>query len=358
MNRSRISLILLTTAAFCGTVRGQQNQDCNLLLFKEGAKYGYLNTTGRVIIPPLFDGARAFSDGVAIVSIGGRLAILNPSGKVNDLQVKLEGKYDTIFDFSDGLARFRIGGSKWAASDMVYGGKVGYISKVGKVVINAELPEEAHDFKEGLALVRVNGKFGYIDKSGKYAIAPQFDYAYDFSEGLAVVNHGLSQRSHGKNGYIDKSGRWVIPPQYDGASYFSEGLAAVKVEAKWGYIDRTGRIVIAPQYDTAKEFSEGLGAVEVIVFRAGYSISDNWGFINRTGEWVIKPLFSDAHDFSDGLANVRLGTAGWAYVDKAGKVILEQEWLGLVGDFCNGVARDKTLLKYMDKTGKIVWEKK
>ncbi len=55
----------------------------------------------------------------------------------------------------------------------------------------------------GLFCVNVNGKYGYIDKTGKYVINPQFDYAGSFSEGLAVVEIG------GKWGYIDKTGKFI-----------------------------------------------------------------------------------------------------------------------------------------------------
>ena len=46
----------------------------------------------------------------------------------------------------------------------------------------------AHNFKEGLALVYTNnGKYGYVDTRGEMVIKPVYDYAVDFSEGLAVV---------------------------------------------------------------------------------------------------------------------------------------------------------------------------
>jgi len=62
-------------------------------------------------------------------------------------------------------------------------------------------------------------------------------------------------------GYIDKTGKTVIEPQFDDARNFQEELARVKINKKWGYIDKTGKMVIEPQFDRAFGFSEGLANV-------------------------------------------------------------------------------------------------
>ena len=59
------------------------------------------------------------------------------------------------------------------------------------------------------------------------------DY-YGFSDGLAVVE------LNDKFGYIDKTGREVIPLIYDYASEFAAGLASVELHGNWGYIDKQG----------------------------------------------------------------------------------------------------------------------
>jgi len=61
--------------------------------------------------------------------------------------------------------------------------------------------------KESIRLfpIVVNDKWGYIDKTGKIVIEPQFDYAYKFSEQLARVRIG--DEKTGKYGYIDTIGR-------------------------------------------------------------------------------------------------------------------------------------------------------
>ena len=60
-----------------------------------------------------------------------------------------------------------------------------------------------------------------------------------------------------KWGYIDKTGKYVIASQFDACSTFFRGLASVRVGDKWGYIDLTGRYTINPQFDQALPFFEG-----------------------------------------------------------------------------------------------------
>lgn len=80
-------------------------------------------------------------------------------------------------------------------------------------------------------------KLGEIDKTGKVVINPQFDWAFNFSEGLAAV------KIDGKYGYINKAGTVVIYPQFDVAENFSDGFAVVEIEGKWGCINSTGKII-------------------------------------------------------------------------------------------------------------------
>ncbi len=90
----------------------------------------------------------------------------------------------------------------------------------------------ARDFSEGLAAVKKDGLWGYIDTDGKYAVEPKYYGAWSFSEGLAAV-----QDKNGKWGFIDKSGNEVVAAAYDGAWYFSKGLAVVVSGNRYGYIN-------------------------------------------------------------------------------------------------------------------------
>ena len=61
-----------------------------------------------------------------------------------------------------------------------------------------------------------------------------YDYVAEYSEGLAGV------KLNGKWGFIDKSGTLVIPCKYDDAWAFSEGRAEVKLNGKRGYVNKSG----------------------------------------------------------------------------------------------------------------------
>ena len=62
----------------------------------------------------------------------------------------------------------------------------GYVDKDKNVVIPFSF-ERAHPFKEGMAVVRKDGKYGYINTSGDLVIPCIYYNAVDFNEGVAHV---------------------------------------------------------------------------------------------------------------------------------------------------------------------------
>ncbi|MEJ7577285.1 MAG: WG repeat-containing protein [Pyrinomonadaceae bacterium] len=77
-----------------------------------------------------------------------------------------------------------------------------------------------------LFYVVLNGKIGFIDKSGRVVIKPQFSVIDDFSEGLALVSWGSDY------GFIDETGKVIAKPQYDYSWGFREGFAGVQIRDK------------------------------------------------------------------------------------------------------------------------------
>jgi len=293
-----------------------------LAAVKINNKWGYIDKTGNIIIPPQFDDVYGygFSEGLAKVRINGKYGYIDQTGNV-----VIPPQFDhASYKFSEGL------------SVVVANHKYGYIDKTGKMIITLQF-DLAANFSEGLAQVEINNKYGYIDQTGKIIITPQFDYTNgNFSEGLAAVE------INNKYGYIDQTGKMIIPLQFDGADNFSEGLAAVKINDKWGYIDKTGNIIITPKFESmgdgtefAGNFSEGLATVK---------INGNYGYIDKTGKMITPLQFDLAANFSEGLAVVEINDK-WGYIDKTGKMIITPQFDDSNG-FSEGLARVKINEKY------------
>ena len=218
-------------------------------------------------------------------------------------------------------------------------GKWGYINKAGEMMIEPQYLF-ASDFFNGLALIAVSSKkWGYINKNGQEIIKPQYDQGNDFSEGYAAV------RINKKYGYIDILGKVVIDFKYDYASPFLGGIAAIKIGGKYGFIDKTGKVLISPIYDDVKDLSENMIAVKE---------NGKWGYIDKVGKTVIKPTFSNASSFSDNMAAVQVGTL-WGFIDKSGRLVVTTKY-DMASDFNEGLAAvsSNRKLGYIDKQGSIV----
>ena len=83
-------------------------------------------------------------------------------------------------------------------------------------------------------------EFGYIDRTGKFVIPPQFSDAHPFSGGIAKI------QDDGKYGFINRDGKLITELMFDDASDFVDGIASVKLGTRTGYIDRTGKYIWSP----------------------------------------------------------------------------------------------------------------
>ncbi|MEO5675357.1 MAG: WG repeat-containing protein [Chitinophagales bacterium] len=147
--------------------------NCN----KDSCKYGFINRFGKWIVPPIYDDAYEFSEGLSLV-------------------------HDKHLGY-------------------------GYIDIDGKVIIPPSFTD-AGTFSEGLAGIQ-NGDsalYGFIDIFGNMQIAPTFKKAGAFREGLAPVADKDNMW-----GFIDHNGNWVIKPQYEFALPFIKGRARVMLMA-------------------------------------------------------------------------------------------------------------------------------
>ncbi|MBI3511908.1 MAG: WG repeat-containing protein [Bacteroidetes bacterium] len=223
-------------------------------IYKYG-KYGFIDTTGKIIISPVYDEVMTFSNGFAAVRNGTKWGFVDHTGKEI-----IPLHYTSVGSFSkEGLARAAV------------------------------FPNEADmgPPKNGMSYEEYEPYAGYIDKTGKWVIKPQFTSAGDFSEGLAPasVDYQLA-------GFIDRNGKFVIEPKYDYCGEFSDGIAYVKIRTYNGiYIDKTGK--------TSKIYTvDNPPPDKSVPLHLDVDANDRYGFIDDKGKVVIEHNYRKAGNFS------------------------------------------------------------
>jgi hypothetical protein len=324
--------------------------------FVRDGKVGFIDSQGREVIPPRFSNAgdtAHFNNGLAPVfeaSVGS--GYINPSGKfvIGPTQVWGWGR-----PFHEGIAGVLI----WVKN----GGhnRPGWIDRSGKLIFSG-MGAEGTYFSDGLmSMPGPNGKWGFVDKYFQFVIQPQFDFAYEFSEGRAEVTIGH------KSGFIDQSGKVVVPLKYDMVWPFQDGLARVRNDIpngtvmtmegdqpdyryQYGFVDRQGNEVIPLQFEEATYFFEGYAMAVPVEFKL-------FGIIDKQGRFVHVPEFEDGGEFHDGLARACLNSK-CGYVDTSGAWVIPPSFIS-ARDFWHGLAgvtwKDGEY-GYVDKTGKTIWK--
>lgn len=267
---------------------------------KKTKKYGFINEQMEKIIPCEYDFCTHFLDGFAFVYRMNEIAcLIDKKGDIHNLPENQKDPRRFKEDFS-----------------VVYNSEKGYgfVNKMGDEVIPCQF-DFARNFSDGLACVELNNRYGFIDKTGKIIIPCIYKGAFDFSEGFAYV-----MNSNGDSGYINKTGKMVIKGEgYD----FSEGLAAIIKVSGTEFIDKSGNVVFSTPF-RCRSFSDGLAAA---------MYDDKVGYIDKTGKLVIPFKYDDDHDFwrmeriscdfSDGVALVADEWLGPKYfINKRGEIVV------------------------------------
>ncbi len=320
------------------------------------------------------------------IKLNGKFGCMDILGKL-----AIDTKFDNIKCSTDELIPFELN-DKW-----------GFINQSGEIILEPQFnligTGNSTYFSEGLAIVCMNDKCGYIDSSGNYILKPIYDYAENFSEGVAKVyfnkydllgnkiqnsesiyinkegkplfpdsgfiplsefSDGLAKVEVGKKQvFIDKLGQIILDPkEINMTSNFQDGLALYshKEVHRYGYADKNGQIIIPAQFKQAGDFQEGLAQV---MFENG-----KYGFIDKTGKTIIEPQFEYADSFYEGRAVIRVD-GKFGYLDKEGKIVIPIQFCS-VERFVNGLARvsfddqnlpsEKRKSGYIDKLGNFVWQ--
>lgn len=200
-------------------------------------RYGLKDDKGTIVVSAKFDFIRDFYSGlsygvvdtVTMACMASTWSIKYGLAHPNTYRcglIDIDGKFivppdfDVLFPLSETLAVFTIGCN--GGFNCQLGEKGLYSIRERKILINPQF-DGLGALVDGLIPVKIDGKWGYIDTSGKYVIQPQFTHASSFRDGLAQV--GLLD-------YIDKTGTYVYRGSIGALQPKPKSIPAFSVDAK------------------------------------------------------------------------------------------------------------------------------
>lgn len=157
-----------------------------LFWIREEGRFGYIDARGDVVIPARFTTTYGFSEGLAAAKLDGRMGYIDTRGAW-----VIPPQFAFTYGFSEGLA--------WTQREE--GGKYGAIDCAGRWVIEPTFTEMPQPFSEGRAIVKIDGKYGYVDRTGQLVIPARYGKPHKFTGGAAQVH------LDGKHLWIDRDGR-------------------------------------------------------------------------------------------------------------------------------------------------------
>jgi WG containing repeat len=188
-------------------------------------------------------------------------------------------------------------------------GKFYQVNKKGKT-IGTKTWEEASVFSEGLASVKDNNKYGFIDTLGKTQIDTKYAIVSQFTKGAAIV------KLNNELFLINKKGEPLGTAKYEAAGVPDNGTFPVQKDGKAGLIDSKGNTIIDFKYNSILYMSED---------RVWAAKDGKWGLLDNKGKPLTEFIYQAAYDFKDGFARVVLNDK-IGVVNKSGKLVVPAEY--------------------------------
>lgn len=187
-----------------------------------------------------------------------------------------------------------------------------HVNKKGKPISNKTW-EETGTFNEGLAMVKENGRWGFIDTLGKKIIDTKYDVVSNFTKGAAMV------KQNNDFFLINKKGEMIGSEKYEAAGVPDNGTFPVQKNKLAGLVDSKGNVIVDFKYNSILYMSED---------RVWASKEGKWGLLDNKGKELTDFIYQGAYDFKDGYARVVLNDK-IGVVNKAGKEILPAAYQSL-----------------------------
>ncbi|PRY87975.1 WG repeat-containing protein [Mongoliibacter ruber] len=308
----------------------------NYLIAKEATGYGLINREGNYVLRPVIDHLVYLEDdhfyaydgnqymlikgreGKADISYSSYHKITNEDGVLLEY---IHGKLRRVMK-NDGILLDQVGMEKvLSVGEKHYNvflrdNTIGLLGPKGWEVKPVGGVEKILPGREGMYPAMKDGKLGYVDALGKWAIEPKFEDAQKFNEGFAAVKSGNQW------GFINRNGEWIASPQFDQGGEFKRGLAMVRLSGKQNLIDRSGNLLLSEGYQRIS-----LGADNYFITE-----EDNaFGLIAPDGKEIVAPKFQELRREDLNKILVRFGDK-YGILDENGDYLLPLYYKSIVFD--------------------------
>lgn len=356
----------------------------------EENKYGYIDKTGEIAIPPLFDRVENFKESYAAVKFAGKWGIIDTKGEIvtpfifdsivpNSLNSK-EGYFKAVRHGKQGLVNlngntiipFKLDRIDFfdLKKNYVKGkidGKVGITDVRGNVLIpfkfdRLDYHHSHRNLRRDYFVAEVNGKEGIVDLNGNPILPFKFDRIEQYALNIILARkYGITGKPD-VIGKIDRHNKFVPFISQDD-SYFASGILVVSYPDHYSdrtcIINKDGKLLVsatssrAGKAEKINNLCRSLAGIEVnnyaveestkliqgdnpfdYYFKEGLlaiSINNQYGYVNLKGELAIPQLYDRASYFSSGLAMVRQGDR-LGFIDRSGEMVIEaKDYLPFAG---------------------------
>ncbi|HPO50343.1 MAG TPA: WG repeat-containing protein, partial [Spirochaetota bacterium] len=285
------------------------------LKIKYDNKLGYINSFGDILIPPVLEGTEIgnYNSKYVWVKSPPKFFIMDNDFNTTCSSEKLN--YDDIYNFSEGIALVR------------KNSKYGYIDKNGKVIVNP-VYEDGTNFNSNVAFVKEDNLWGMINKTGNFIIKPYYDWVWGSQNDYYAV------KKNNYYGIVNKNGKVVVEIKYDWVEIIKEkNNAILSLEGKKGCVDlKNGKTLINFDYEDILYINE---AERFIIKKdALYYICDEDGKTlgNRYDNIYNDYYFSDYFYFTKNY--------NYGIIDKNDELILKEDKYA----FLKVISKDKKLI--------------
>ncbi|MET1410793.1 WG repeat-containing protein [Roseibium sp. HPY-6] len=217
----------------------------------------------------------------------------------------------------------------------------GYVEQRSKGLRIPHSFQDAGQFSEGLAAVKIDEKYGYIDRTGKMVISPRYDLAGSFEKGLAEVFTGQLA------GLIDQSGKYVVEPQFGRLFRFTGNTFLVTDSPRWRDTDAAYKL--SQQISVYQERENRFGLYHIENGR----ISDKRYFIKKFDDFSRGLIWASENELKDAKFGLLRSDGTWQITPRYRSVSQPFNGLATVSGYPRKDG-DPTLFGAVDETGELV----